>query len=87
MMRPEPLLALVAIVIVLVLRENRGAPGALVLMVPGLGMVAWQGRPASSLELAVTLPPPTVPRRVFGVSEAARSCRLTREASRPRIAQ
>ena len=63
MMQPQPLLGLLAVAIVLLLRDNRYAPAALVLMALGLGMVAWQGRLTGSLELAVTLPPLTVPRR------------------------
>ncbi|MBM4466351.1 MAG: hypothetical protein FJ014_12485 [Chloroflexi bacterium] len=62
MMRPAPLLGLIAIAIVLLLRENRYAPAAIVLMVLGVGIVAWRGQLGQSLELAITLPPLTVPR-------------------------
>ena len=62
MMRPLPLLGLLAIVIVFTLRENRYAPAAIVLMAVGVGIVAWQGRLGGALELAFTLPPLTVPR-------------------------
>jgi len=62
MMRPSPLLGLMAIAIVLLLRENRYAPAAIVLMLLGIGIIAWQGRLGRSLELAITLPPLTVPR-------------------------
>jgi MFS superfamily sulfate permease-like transporter len=61
MMRPAPLLGLVAVVIVLTLRENRYAPAAIVLMALGVGIVAWRGELRGTLELAVTLPPLTVP--------------------------
>ncbi|MBC8448073.1 MAG: hypothetical protein H8D78_10000 [Chloroflexi bacterium] len=62
MMRPAPLLGLVAIAIVLLLRENRYAPAAIVLMLLGVGIIAWQGQLGRSLELAITLPPLTLPR-------------------------
>ncbi|MCK4473162.1 MAG: hypothetical protein KAW49_15375, partial [Anaerolineae bacterium] len=62
MMQPAPLLGLVAVVIVLALRENRYAPAAIVLIALGVGIVAWQGRLGDALELAITLPPLTVPR-------------------------
>jgi len=62
MMRPAPLLGLVAIVIVLILRENRYAPAAMVLMLLGVGIIAWRGELGRSLDLAFTLPPLTIPR-------------------------
>ncbi|MCK4450452.1 MAG: putative sulfate/molybdate transporter [Anaerolineae bacterium] len=62
MMQPAPLLGLVAVIIVLALRENRYAPAAIVLIALGVGIVAWQGRLGDALELAITLPPLTVPR-------------------------
>ena len=62
MMRPAPLLGLVAIIIVLTLRENRYAPAAIVLMALGVGIVAWEGKLGRSLDLAFTLPPLTIPR-------------------------
>ena len=62
MMRPVPLLGLLAIIIVLVLRENRNAPAAIVLMALGVGIMAWQGTLQGNLELAFTLPPVTMPR-------------------------
>jgi MFS superfamily sulfate permease-like transporter len=61
MMRPEPLLGLLAVVIVLTLRKNRYAPAAIVLMVLGVGIVAWKGE-LGSLEVTISLPPLTVPR-------------------------
>ena len=62
LMRPAPLLGLLAVFIVLVLRENRYAPAAVVLMALGVGIMAWQGELVPSLELAITLPPLTLPR-------------------------
>lgn len=61
-MRPAPLLGLVAIVIVLLLRENRYAPAAIVLMVLGVAIIAWQGKLPGTWELTLTLPPLTLPR-------------------------
>jgi MFS superfamily sulfate permease-like transporter len=62
MMRPAPLLGLLAIAIALTLRKNRYAPAAIVLMAVGVGIIAWQGRLGGVLEFAITLPPLTVPR-------------------------
>ena len=62
MMRPAPLLGLLAVIIVLTLRENRYAPSAIVLMLVGVGIIAWRGELRGSLELTLTLPPLTVPR-------------------------
>jgi predicted benzoate:H+ symporter BenE len=61
-MRPSPLLGLVAIAIVLILRENRHAPAAIVLMVLGVAIMAWQGSLPRSWDLSLTLPPLTLPR-------------------------
>lgn len=62
MMRSAPLLGLLAIVIVLTLRDNRYAPAAIVLMALGVGIIAWKGELGRSLELTITLPPLTIPR-------------------------
>ena len=62
MMRPDPLLGLLAVVIVLALRENRYAPAAIVLMALGLVVIGLRGELPPALELAITLPPLTVPR-------------------------
>ena len=62
MMAPAPLLGLLAVVIALLLRENRYAPAALVLMALGVGIVAWQGRLPAAWDLTLTLPPLTLPR-------------------------
>ena len=61
MIRPSPLLGLMAIAIVLLLRENRYAPATIVLMLLGVGIITWQGKLGQSLELAITLTPLTVP--------------------------
>jgi predicted benzoate:H+ symporter BenE len=61
-MRPAPLLAVAAVVIVLVLRDNRYAPAAIVLMVLGVVIIAWRGDLPGTWELALTLPPITLPR-------------------------
>ena len=62
MMRSNLLLGLIAIAIVLVLRENRYAPATIVLMALGVGIIAWKGELGRSMELSITLPPLTVPR-------------------------
>jgi len=62
MMRSAPLLGLLAIAIVLTLRDNRYAPAAIVLVALGVGIVAWRGELVHSLELDITLPPLTLPR-------------------------
>jgi predicted benzoate:H+ symporter BenE len=62
MMQPDPWLGLAAIAIVVLLRENRYAPASLVLVLLGVGVVAWRGQLGPSLELAPSLPPLTLPR-------------------------
>jgi hypothetical protein len=62
MMRPSLFLGLLAVIIVVTLRENRYAPAAIVLMALGGGIMAWRGELRGSLELAFTLPPLTLPR-------------------------
>ena len=62
MMAPAPLLGVLAVAIVLLLRQNRYAPASLVLMVLGVGIVAWQGKLPAAEDLTVTLPPLTLPR-------------------------
>ncbi len=62
MMQPAPLLGLLAVIIVLTLRKNRYAPAAIVLMALGVGIIAWRGELRGALELAVTVPPLTLPR-------------------------
>ncbi|MBC7248716.1 MAG: hypothetical protein H5T62_00390 [Anaerolineae bacterium] len=62
MMRPAPLLGVLAVIIVLTLRQNRYAPASIVLMALGIGIIAWRGELRGSLELTLTLPPLTVPR-------------------------
>ena len=52
-------LGIVAIAIVLILRESRYAPAAVVLMLLGIGIVAFQGRLSSTHLIRFTLPPLT----------------------------
>ncbi len=61
-MSPAPFLALAAVAIVLLLRENRYAPASVVLMVLGVVIVAWRGDLPESWDLSLTLPPLTLPR-------------------------
>lgn len=53
------ILGIIAIVIVLTLRENRYAPATIVLMVLGIVMVALRGKLGSVVKLGFTLPPLT----------------------------
>ena len=62
MMAPAPLLGVLAVAIVLLLRQNRYAPASLVLMALGVGIVAWQGNLPASWDLGLALPPLTLPR-------------------------
>ena len=62
MMASAPLLGALAVAIVLLLRQNRYAPAALVLMALGVGIVAWQGDLPASWDLGLALPPLTLPR-------------------------
>ncbi len=61
-MRPAPLLALAAVAIVLLLRENRYAPASVVLMILGVAIVAWRGELPEIWKLSLPLPPLTLPR-------------------------
>jgi hypothetical protein len=61
-MLPAPLLGLAAIAIVVLLRENRYAPAAIVIVVLGIVIMAWQGDLPEKWELTLRLPPLTVPR-------------------------
>lgn len=60
--QPSPLLGLLAVVIVLTLRENRFAPAAVVLMAVGLIIVAIQGNMPAVQDIRLTLPPLNIPR-------------------------
>jgi predicted benzoate:H+ symporter BenE len=62
MMAPAPLLGMLAMAIVLLLRQNRYAPASLVLMILGVGIVAWQGKLPAAEDLTLSLPPLTLPR-------------------------
>ena len=61
MMRETWWLGLVAILIILLLRENPKAPAALVLMASGLAIVAWQGKLLPALSIDFRLPPFIIP--------------------------
>jgi MFS superfamily sulfate permease-like transporter len=61
MMRETWWLGLIAIVIILLLRESPKAPAALVLMALGLAIVAWQGKLLPALSMSFRLPPFIIP--------------------------
>lgn len=61
MMSPAPLLGLIAVLIALVLRENRYAPAAVVIMALGIAIMAWRGQLQEVVVFDVTLPPLTLP--------------------------
>lgn len=50
------ILGLVAIIVVLVLRENRHAPAAIVLMALGIGVIAFKGQLFGAIHFDITLP-------------------------------
>ena len=54
------ILGVISIVIVIVLRENRYAPAAIVLMVLGICIVGFRGELARAIDLGFTLPPITL---------------------------
>ncbi|MFW6136336.1 MAG: putative sulfate/molybdate transporter [Chloroflexota bacterium] len=62
MMAPAPLLGLLAVVVAVLLRENRYAPAAVVIMALGVGIMAWRGELQQAVILEFTLPPLTLPR-------------------------
>jgi hypothetical protein len=57
MMRETWWLGLVAIVIILLLKDNPQAPASLVLVASGLAIVAWQGKLLPALSISFRLPP------------------------------
>ncbi|GAK56708.1 sulfate permease/MFS superfamily transporter [Candidatus Vecturithrix granuli] len=59
-MRPNLLLGFVAIIIVVILRDNRYAPAALVLMGFGVAIIFWNGDIRRAFEISFTLPPLTL---------------------------
>jgi hypothetical protein len=61
MAAPEPLLGLLALVVILVLRENRYAPATLVIMGLGVGLMAWRGQLLPNLSFAISLPQFAIP--------------------------
>jgi len=54
-------LGLVAVAIALLLRENRRLPAAIVLVLLGLGVIAWQGQAGEVFRFGFRLPPLTWP--------------------------
>ncbi len=54
------ILGVISIVIVIVLRESKYAPAAIVLMVLGIGIVGFRGELAQAIDLGFTLPPITL---------------------------
>jgi MFS superfamily sulfate permease-like transporter len=56
MIAPEPWLGVLAVAIILLLRKNRYAPAAVVIMALGTAMVFWRGTLAAPLTIGVTLP-------------------------------
>ena len=62
LMAPAPLLGLLAVAIAVVLRENRYAPGAIVIMALGVGIMAWRGELHDGIRFGLSLPPLTLPR-------------------------
>ncbi|MFW6102322.1 MAG: putative sulfate/molybdate transporter [Chloroflexota bacterium] len=54
------ILGIISIVIVIVLRNNRYAPAAIVLMVLGIGIVGFRGELIQAIDLGFTLPPITL---------------------------
>jgi MFS superfamily sulfate permease-like transporter len=61
LMAPAPLLGVLAVAIVLILRQSRYAPASLVLLALGVALAAWRGD-LQGIEFAFTLPPLTLPR-------------------------
>ena len=62
MMALAPLLGLLAVLVAVLLRENRYAPAAVVIMALGVGIMAWRGELQEVVVFDVTLPPLTLPR-------------------------
>ncbi len=56
MMAPQPWLGILAVAIILLLRESRSAPAALVLMATGVAIMAVRGDLAGTVSLGITLP-------------------------------
>ena len=54
------ILGIISIVIVIVLRNNRYAPAAIILMVLGIGIVGFRGELIQAIDLGFTLPPITL---------------------------
>ena len=59
------ILGIISVIIVLVLRNNRYAPAAVVLMVTGIAILGFKGQLVGTVRLGFTLPPFTT----FGIAE------------------
>ena len=62
MMAPEPWLGILAVVIILVLRKNRYAPAAVVIVGLGVVLTAWRGDLAQQLSFGIALPRFSLPK-------------------------
>ena len=61
MIAPEPWLGIASVAIILLLRQNRHAPAALVIMALGVGIMAWRGSLGPNLTLSIRLPQVSIP--------------------------
>jgi len=61
MMAPEPWLGALAVVIILLLRKNRYAPAAVVIVGLGVALTAWRGELTQQLSFGITLPQFSLP--------------------------
>jgi MFS superfamily sulfate permease-like transporter len=61
MSAPEPWLGLLAVALILLLRQSRYAPAAVVIMGLGVGLMAWRGELVANLSLSIDLPRFTIP--------------------------
>jgi len=61
-MRPEPLLGVIAVMLIILLRGNRWAPASIVIVLIGLAITALRGGMSDRWEVGLTLPALTLPR-------------------------
>jgi len=59
MMSTGLLLGIISILIILIFRENKYAPAAIVLMILGLGIMGFQGKLPDTIHFSISLPPLT----------------------------
>jgi MFS superfamily sulfate permease-like transporter len=55
------IMGLIAVVVALVLRDNRHLPGAIALVLLGLGVIVWRGQAGEVFRFGFRLPPLTLP--------------------------